>query len=178
MVRKKHQKSSSGFLLAQSSCTLLHPHLYSTCEPHVICSRSCCWETLQNYGKSCFLWGLVWIWRLILFFFLKHYRSLHSGLSCLWGTMLEPAPTVLLQGSSVHADPSTTICRRLPDECETCYYSSFVKGSLVPSAGPLKAISAEFSSQQSWVGGSEGPSNAAGERSSLKGKFSETMQRC
>lgn len=53
-----------------------------------------------------------------------------------------------------------------------------MNGSLVPSAGLLEAISAEFSSQQSWVGGSEGPSNAAGECSSLKGKFSETAQRC
>lgn len=123
---------------------------YSTCEPHVICSRrqidGCCWETLQNYGKFCFFLGggLVWICRSILFFFLKHYRSLHSGLSCLWGTMLEPAPTVLLQGSSVHGDPSTTICRRLPDECETCYYSSFVKGSLVPSCPAESHISRVF----------------------------------
>lgn len=33
-------------------------------------------------------------------------------------------------------------------------------------------------SQQSMVGGSEGPSSAAGDGSLLWGKFSETMQRC
>lgn len=33
-------------------------------------------------------------------------------------------------------------------------------------------------SQQSLVGGSEGPSSAAGDCTLLRGKFSETMQRC